>query len=195
MQIESILSFVGAYKYLLLTFVAIIEGPIVMMSAGLFVHSGQLSFLPSYIALMVGDLIGDMAWYGVGYYGGERFVHRFGTYFSITEESVGKVQAIFKRHHEKILLLSKMTMGLGFALATLVVAGMSRISVSKYLAINALGQLFWSALLMGIGYYFGYLYLTINSLLIKATAFAALVILFLAYQGFRKYIKERLSHG
>ena len=66
-----------------------------------------------------------------------------------------KVEGKFHEHHLRILVVSKLTMGFGFATAILATAGMLRVSFVRYLTINILCGLLWVAFLISIGYYFG----------------------------------------
>ena len=109
------------------------------------------------------ELVGDVGWYWVGYRYGERFIKRFGKYVSITDKHVEVVKKMFEKHHMKILTISKLTTGLGFAPIVLFTAGMSRVSFRKYIEVNVLWQFIWSILLLGIGYYFGNIYYQTSS--------------------------------
>lgn len=46
-------------------------------------------------------------------------------------------------------------MGFGLAVATLTTAGMLRVPLSRYIAINLSGGLVWVFAMMMVGYYFG----------------------------------------
>ena len=44
---------------------------------------------------------------------------------------------------------------MGFAYATLVVAGMVRIPLGRFVALNLIGGTIWISMMMALGYYFG----------------------------------------
>ena len=73
---HALLASMFVYRYLLLVPFAVIEGPILSIYCGFLLHEGTLTLVPTYIALMAGDLIGDIGWYGVGYYFGYRLFGR-----------------------------------------------------------------------------------------------------------------------
>ncbi len=181
------------YRYILIVPIALFEGPILMMVSGFLLKLGYFSFLPLYGLLMLGDLLGDVLWYSIGYFYGHAFIARFGKYVSITEEGVATVTKIFHRHHDKILIVSKITMGLGFALVTLVTAGMSKIPFRRYLTLNIIGQFFWTGALLAVGFFLGNFYLTMNTLLGDVSTFAAFIIVFACLVGFGKYIRSRMN--
>lgn len=190
---EFVLAAVGTYKYLFLILAAVIEGPVISMIAGALLRTGDLLLVPTFIVLFTGDLIGDTIWYAIGYYDDDRFVRRFGIYINTTEEEVATMKRVFKKYHEGILLFSKTTTGFGFALATLIVAGMTRIPFPKYMALNALGQLFWTGMLLSIGYFLGDFYLTASSIISKMSAGATLTVLVFVFIGFRNYLRKYLT--
>ncbi len=177
--------------YIVIVVVAALEGPIISMILGVLVKLDYFAFLPIYLALMAGDLMGDVVWYYVGRHFGYRFVDRFGKYFSVTPDSIAKVSAIYHRHKDSIMFISKITNGFGFALVTLITAGIVRIPFWRYFAINAVGQLVWTALLMGIGYFFGNLYQQVDTWLGRLSVAVLFVVVFALFLGYRRYLKQR----
>ena len=152
------LVFIESSKYILLAFGSYVEGSGVMLTAGFFLHQGSLEFWPTFAALCVGDILSDLTLYAVGYFGARPLVLRWGGFLNITPEVIDKVEERFHRYHTWILVISKLSMGFGFAYATLIVAGMMRISLARYVVINALGALVWIPLMMFVGYTFGDVY-------------------------------------
>jgi membrane-associated protein len=129
----------------------------------------------------------------VGYYGARKFADRWGKYFSITPESLEKLEVLFHNHQSKILFISKITMGFGFALATLIAAGMAKVPLKKYALFNFLGGFVWTALLMGVGYFFGHLYTIIDKSFKVAFVTFLIIMLIAVLYGAGKYFKNYLS--
>lgn len=193
--IQHFVSGLSYYRYLLAFALAIVEGPIVMVGSGLLLRLGFFYFWPIYLALMLGDFVADIGWYAVGYFGARKFVDRWGHIFSLTPEVMERMDKLFKEHHDKILFLSKITMGFGFALATLIAAGMSRVPFKKYALFNFLGGFIWTGLLVGVGYFFGQLYTLLGKgFKIAFIVFLAVFILALLF-GLGKYFKKRFTKG
>lgn len=161
------------------------------MAFGVIIKLGYFGFLPVYAALMAGDVLGDTFWYYVGYFYGHKFIIRFGKYFNITELNVEKVKDLFHKHKHPILFISKITNGFGFGLAVLITSGMAKIPFGKYLAVNVLGQFVWTGLLIGIGYFFGNLYIQINNIAGRFFLFAILALLFVAFLRYKKYLENK----
>ncbi len=189
--VQQLVAYQTFWVYAVLVVVSFIEGPILALVCGALIKAGVLPLLYPYLALMAGDLIGDVFWYSLGYYGGSRFVDRFGRYFSISRDQVNMIEDFFHRHTKKILIISKMTMGFGFALVTLFTAGLVRIPFKQYILLNAVGQFFWTAFLMSIGYVFGTLYLQVNGIIGKMSVVALFVLGLIAIFGIGKYFGRR----
>jgi membrane protein DedA with SNARE-associated domain len=187
-----IFSLVPIFKYPLLSVAAIFEGPLVMMISGAFIRLNLLDFISAYIALMLGDLIGDIVWYCLGYFGGQRFIARFGKYFSITDKLVAVIERFFRRYHEKILIISKLTTGFGFAPVVLLTAGITKVPFRRYLLINLVGELFWTGFLLGIGFFFTDLYVKVSDMLGRLAISAVIIIAILLLFGLFKYARSRI---
>ena len=172
--------------------VACIEGPILSILLGIFIKLGYVTFVPIYITVMLGDLIGDILWYSIGYYGGHRFIARFGKYLSIHEEGVSAITRIFHTYKNRILIISKLTSGFGFAIVTLMTAGIVRIPFKRYIALNAIGQFVWSGMLLAVGYFFSQVYVAIDNILGKITIIMLFVCIILFFIGYAKYMRRKI---
>jgi len=180
------------YRYLLVFVLTMVEGPMVMVASGILLRLDFFYFWPIYLSLMLGDFMSDLAWYWVGYYSGRRFVERFGKYFSLTPEVIEKVEVFFHRHQDKILFISKITMGFGFAMATLLTAGIVRVPFKRYALFNFLGGFIWTGILLCLGYFFGNLYAVINNGF-KAVFLIGLAVLMIALlYGASRFFKTLL---
>ena len=62
-----------------------------------------------------------------------------------------KIEVFFHKHQDKILFISKITMGFGFAVATLFTAGLVKIPFKKYAMFNFLGGFVWTGFLLAVG--------------------------------------------
>jgi len=188
----SIISLLIHYKYVIIIPLATTEGQILSIICGFLIRLGYLNFLPAYLCLITGNLIGDIGWYCIGYFWGKRFVDRFGKYVSITEEKISVVEKLFRRYDSSILLISKLTNGFGFALVTLMTAGMIRISFKKYMLLNFFGQIFWTGGLLGLGFIFGHAYESVASVFGKLTVVAGFILIVVLFLGYSNYLRNKM---
>ncbi len=187
-------TFGAAHEYLVyaaMVVLACVEGPWMALVCGVLIEIGDLRFLPVYTALMLGDLIGDAGWYGIGRRYGHRFVERYGRYVNITEDGVERMTRLFHRYKDSVLFLSKVTNGFGFSLVTLMTAGMVRIPFARYMLVNLLGQLVWTGLLLGVGYFFSHLLATVENVLARISIAAGAVVLIVVGYRLWRYLRSR----
>lgn len=185
-------SLLSAYKYPLVFVGVIIEGPLLMIACGFFLRLGVFSFWPLYLSLVAGDLVADIAWYYIGHFFARPLLYRYGKFFGLTQEKFDKAVVLFRKYHTKILLISKLTIGLGMALATLVVAGASRVPIKAYILLNAIGEILLVAVLLSVGYFFGNVYSNIAGGFKIFFAIGAALIAVVSLYGFSRYMKNKI---
>ncbi|MDB5188475.1 MAG: hypothetical protein JWM92_73 [Candidatus Nomurabacteria bacterium] len=179
--------------YLMIVLIALAEGPILSVLLGVLLRLNHFYFLPVYISLMLGDLIGDVILYHIGYHYGEKVINKLRKYFTITEEKVEKVKMLFHDNKYKILFFSKISNGLGLAMVVLTTAGIVRIPFWKYIRTNILGQLLWSGALLALGYFFGELYTRIHGIIGKGSLIAVLIIAGVFIFHYLKRLRKKLE--
>lgn len=129
-----------------------------MLAGGFLYHLGQFDLVPMYLALVLGDFTADIGWYCIGRFSTRTAIIRYGHILGITPLTLERVENRFKRYHQKILIISKLTTGLGFSLVVLIVAGIFKVPFKNYVMLNLVGGFIWTAFLLTIGYYFGNIY-------------------------------------
>jgi len=188
---HSIIFFLESSKYVLLFVGTIFEGPVVMVASGFLYKLGQFDFLPMYIILVFGDFTADVCWYCLGRFGTRNTIFKYGHFVGITPKVLEKVEGRFHKYHQKILIISKLTMGLGFALVILVVAGIFKVPFKNYVILNLIGGFIWTAFLITVGYFLGNIF-TIIPEYIKIVFLC--IILSLVIFGFKyanNYLKKQ----
>lgn len=181
------------YRYWIAYPLAIVEGPIVMMASGFLVRLNFFDFWPIYLVLIAGDLTGDVIWYMVGRHGGRPLIEKYGHWMNISPENVDRAQEFFHEHQTKILFISKLTTGFGFAIATLIAAGAAKVPFKKYITINFFGEFIWAGFLFAIGYFFGNLYTLVDKSLRWGFIIGLIIVAALAVYGFSQAMKKRFG--
>lgn len=176
-------------KYILLIIGTIIEGPVVMMVSGFLFGLGQFSLVPMYFALVFGDFIADIGWYCLGRFGTRHTIFKYGHFFGLTPKLLEMMEGRFHKYHQKILIISKLTMGMGFAFVVLIVAGIFKVPFKNYIFLNLAGGFIWTALLVTVGYFVGNIFLIIpNSLKVIFVIFIFIAII-IGLRYATKYLK------
>lgn len=189
----SYLELLLAFKYPAIFVLTFFEGPVTMTAVGFLYKLGYFNLILAYASLLLGDLVGDVVWYFLGKHGGHRFIRRFGKYLSLDEEKVKGYTQAFRTHEGKIVFLSKITMGFGFAIGVLFAAGMAHVPLKKFILLNILGGFIWTAFLLFLGFSFGNIYTHISEDLKIVSIIAFVILLLLAVKGFSSYMRKRYA--
>lgn len=192
--IHNVIIFLYSFRYIALFLGTIIEGPIIMIASGFLIHTGFFDLLPAFISIIFGDLAGDVIWYGVGYYIAAPILNRKGKFLSITPELYEKTKELFHKYHTKILIISKLTIGFGMALAILIAAGATKVSFKRYMYLNTVGEVFFVGYMLTIGYFFGKLYVAVPPSLKRVFIGFWAIIIVLLINLFSKYMKKKITN-
>lgn len=157
MEIEQqLLQFLSTYGYWVIFPLMVIEGPGVTMLAAFLAATGIFSVPVVFILSLMGDVVGDVILYGIGYKWGMGFVRHIGKYIGITEKLVTTMKGYFDRHGGKTVFAVKSTTGLCWA--TFTAAGIVKMDFWKFVTYSILGGIIWSGTLVAVGYFYGYLW-------------------------------------
>ena len=153
---QHIFEFLSHYGYWMMLPLMILEGPVVTLIAAMLSSLGAFNAWVVLIFSIVGDIIGDIILYGLGYKYGLGFVRHIGKYMGITEKLVLKMERYFTRHGGKTIFAVKSTTGLCWA--TFTAAGIVKMDFKKFVKYSFLGGVVWSGFLVAMGYFYGYLW-------------------------------------
>ncbi len=188
---NNIVLWLESSKYVLLFIGTIFEGPVVMMVSGFLYGLGQFDFIPMYFALVAGDFTADILWYCLGRFGTRKVLFKYGHFLGITPLVISKVENRFKQYHQKILIISKLTMGLGFAFIVLIVAGIFKVPFKNYVILNLIGGFIWTAFIVAIGYFLGNIYLMITGPMKIIFAIFIIIAFVLGLRYINQYLKKK----
>ena len=144
------------HGYWLMLIAMIIEGPIVTSAAAFATVSGYFNLSYVFIFSILGDLIGDIIYYSMGYLGRIELVERFGHKFGLSKERLKKIDNLLNNHPVKALLAIKLNPLT--PLPGLMLVGSSKMPLKKYVAISLAVTIPKSIIFIVMGYYFGNLY-------------------------------------
>jgi len=127
-------------------------GDTLLLSAGVFIATGKLSFITVIPVIAIAAIVGDNLGYHIGKrYGRRLFRKPDGILFR--QEYVQRAEVFYERHGNKAVLLAHfLPIVRTFAPA---VAGVARLNYKKYIVLDAIGDIAWTIILTAIGYWFG----------------------------------------
>lgn len=127
----------------------IAEGETAAILAGFFAHQHVFGLWQAFAATFLGAFVGDVLFFLTGrWLSGHSFVA------SITKRpGFDRALQLVREHPAKYVILNRYAYG--FRLIGGVAAGLSDIAIPKFIVLNAISSLIWTALFGGIGYFFG----------------------------------------
>jgi membrane protein DedA with SNARE-associated domain len=189
---QQIFEFLSQYGYWVILPLMVIEGPIATIVAAILASLGAFNIWVVLLLSILGDVIGDIAFYTAGYLWGMTFVKKIGKYLGITEKTVLKMEKYFNNHGGKTIFAVKSTTGLCWA--TFIAAGIVKMNFYKFLRFSILGGVIWSGFLVTMGYFYGYMWREISRYIEWAGwGIGGLTIIsFIIINLYKKYKSKRL---
>lgn len=192
---QHIFQFLSQYGYWIMLPLMVVEGPVVTLVGAMLSSLGAFNVFVVFIFSVLGDIIGDVILFGLGYKYGMGFVRNVGKYIGITENLVRKMEKYFSRHGGKTIFAVKSTTGLCWA--TFVAAGIAKMDFRKFLKNSFYGGIVWSGFLVAMGYFYGYLWREIRdniswigwAITLAATITFSIITIYKKWQA-RKILRE-----
>jgi membrane-associated protein len=165
--LEHILHLLSQYKYILLFPLAIVEGPVVAVIAGLLCSNQILNILFVYPIIVAGDITGDSLCYLFGRFGVPSFVKKIALKLGVKPEKIAVVRSYFDTNPIKTISLSKIALGIG--VAGIYLAGNAKIPYKKFIVVCFATSVLQYVFYLTLGLLFGSAYVQINRYLNMAS--------------------------
>ena len=146
MDLQSIIEHYGYAAIFIGTF---LEGETVLVLAGLAAHQGYLVLTWVILAAFLGSLCGDQLFFYLGRKHSQAVLSRRPAW----KKKAERVNRIMNKYQTPMILSFRFLYGL--RTVTPFAIGMSRVSVKKFIVLNAVGALVWAAAIGSGGYLFG----------------------------------------
>lgn len=146
MSPESLLQQFGYFAVFIGTF---LEGEAILIAAGFFAAHGHLKLAAVGVVAFAGAFLGHVFWFWLGRVHGVRLLDRFPR----MKRHFGKGIRVFERYGASAIIITQWLYGLRITCA--VIIGMSKISIPKFLAYEAVSCALWTAVITLAGFYFG----------------------------------------
>ena len=124
-------------------------GETVLIAAAVYAGAGRLNLVVVVVVGVLAAIAGDNLGYAIGRYGGRRLVERYGRYVGLTPRRVKAAEGFFARHGGKVIVVARFVEGLRQANG--IIAGLSGMRWTRFLAFNTLGALLWVGVWTALG--------------------------------------------
>jgi membrane protein DedA with SNARE-associated domain len=184
-----ILGHIKTIGYPLMLIVMIVEGPIATILAAFAASLGFFNIFIVLILSILGDILGDVILYAIGYFGGNKALAKAEKILKIKPAIVAKLERLFQTHGKKTIFAVKSTTGLCWI--TFIAAGTLQMKFKDFLTASFLGGIIWSGFLVIMGYFFGYAFEEIGNyikyagviIFFSAVVFYSIIILYKKHQS------------
>ncbi len=198
MTFEQTLHWVIANGYLIIFLAMLLEGPAITAAGAFAAKLGYFNLWFILLLSILGNLLPDIIYYAIGYWGRDKVIDKYGHYLKITKERKEQLESVYHKHMFKTLLAVKLIPLI--STPGLIVAGIARLPLKKYTWMSLAIILPTSLFFLIVGYYFGAAYDTLNQYLnngiylgIAAAAILALIVYI--YRKAAEKIGEKIEKG
>lgn len=122
----------------------------VMPFAGFLIVTGQFTFKGVIIASTLGSIVGSLASYAMGFYGGKPFIKRFGKYLLLDTHDLEITERFFAKRGELTIFISRFIPVIRHMIS--IPAGLGKMNIWKFIVYTILGAGMWNAFLAYVGY-------------------------------------------
>ncbi len=126
---------------------------IIMPFSGFLVATGKLNLHAVALAGAIGNLLGSIAAYALGFYGGRPLIVRYGKYILIREHELKIADRFFERWGWATVFFTRMMPIVRTYIS--LPAGISRMNFTVFCVLTFLGSIPWSYLLTYVGFILG----------------------------------------
>ncbi|MDD3225439.1 MAG: DedA family protein [Clostridium sp.] len=135
-----------------LVFIPFLPGDSILFATGALASTGSLNIFTLFVIFFISAVVGDTVNYHIGKRIGNSILEKEDLKF-INKEYLIKAQNFYDKHGSMTIVLGRFIP----IIRTFVpfVAGVGKMSYSKFIIYNMLGGLMWVTLLLGGGYFFG----------------------------------------
>ncbi len=166
-----------------------VPSEVIMPFAGAVAARGELLFWGVVLAGALGNTVGSVVSYWVGYKGGRSFVLRWGKYFFVSSHELEKGEVWIRRYGVHVAFWSRLLPVVRTFIS--LPAGIVRAPFIPFTIFTFIGSFIWSALLAWVGYLLGERWHDIEPFFRRASLLilAVLVAIFILYVWY--HVKER----
>jgi membrane protein DedA with SNARE-associated domain len=134
---------------------------IIMTFAGYVVYEGKMAFWGVVLVGTIGNLVGSLIAYYVGWWGGRPLLQKYGKYILITPNKLNMADEWFEKYGHEAVLISRLLPGLRTFIS--LPAGITHMNLKKFILYTVVGSLPWCFVLTYIGVLMGPNWTTIES--------------------------------
>lgn len=172
--------------------IMVLEGPIATIVGSFLASLGFFNIFIILVLSVLGDILGDIILYSVGYFGGEKILKKAEKFLKISEATLEKINKLFYQHGKKTIFYVKSTTGLCWI--TFIAAGTAKMKFKDFLFASFWGGIAWSFFLSIVGFFFGYAFEKIDTIIRYAGSliFSVALLFFISLSLYKRYQAKKM---
>ncbi len=143
----------GYWSYALLALLVAVEGPVATLLAATAAARGWFNPVLVFVASTMGNMVADIAWYLLGYFGPVDRLLRYGRWLKLRQEHLDRLTQDMHVNAPRVLFITKLTSSL--VIPALVAAGLARVPWRRWIGMFIAAEFIWTGSLVALGYYLG----------------------------------------
>lgn len=166
---------------------------VTMPFSGYLVTTGRFNLFLVVLTGAIGNLVGSLAAYYLGYWGEDhfvrKFIRKFGKYFLISEHEYDRSEKWFRKYGEAIVFVSRLLPAVRTYIS--LPAGIAKMNPVKFILYTFIGSLIWTFALTYIGVALGNRWQTIGAYFHAFDALIVIGFILAVFLYIRHKVKKR----
>lgn len=126
---------------------------IVLIPAGYLASKGDMNMGMIMLSALGGSMAGAFINYFLALFLGRKILKKYGKYFFISEDALGKMDRYFQKHGHISTFIGRLVPGIRQLIS--IPAGLARMNLAVFSTYTALGAGIWALILVMLGYFIG----------------------------------------
>lgn len=164
---------------------------LVMPFAGFLTVEGQMDFGLVVLFSSFGSLLGSLISYYLGYYGGNKFVLKFGKYLLLDIVDLEKTEKWFRKKGEMTIFISRFIPVVRHLIS--IPAGIGKMDLKKFCLYTILGATIWNTILTFCGYILGQNWGKLRQYSEYISITVAILLLIAGIYFIRRHLKNKIK--
>lgn len=161
--------------------IIIIPSEVILATGGILAGRGIFSFWMAFLVGLVGSVFCAIIIYLIGYFGGRRFVKKYGKFFFMKEEDIEKCDIWFEKYGLLAAFLAR-----NFPIVRTLISlpmGISKVNFPRFVLFTTLGSIPWTFAFVYVGYALGNNWIVLNNFVkkLKLPIMILLILLLINY--------------
>lgn len=160
---------------------------IILPFIGFVASNGSISFIGAIIACTFAGILGSLACYLIGYFGGKPILDKLADKFPGSRKSIFTAKEVFDKY-DKVAVLTARILPVARTWIS-IPAGIARMNPLGFVAYSSVGIIVWNTILLSFGYFLGNNWTQVEILIKRYTVVVGLLGLIIVVLFFLKYKK------